>query len=432
MHVLRPTRSRSAPARTGAVVLVAAACASVVVSHTFGRLTYPLVFPAIEEDLLSSYSQAGTIGLAYFAGYMLGVMAVTLLSARVRPTSLMTGGLAMAAVALAAMATAPNFVVFAVATFMAGLAGAGIWVPAPGVAGARVSEDRRGLAIGALTAAMGLAFLGVAATTAIQRRATGDDTVWRPVFAGEAVVTVVILVFVVVVFRRSGMSGPNAEPIAAPGAPSEDAGSDLKQLAARAWEALRSIPGWRYLTVSYAMFGAIAGAWAQFFSLALDDAGWSSGAITWLYTAMAAVGIVGPLLIGALSDRLGRDRAIAVAAVLVAVGSVMVAVGGFWWYIAAGVLFGGASYGVPPVTAAAVSDRLDRGRFGMAFGLMTVLYAATSLVASQLAGLSVDMTGSFDPVYLGLGAMSAIAALAALARFRQQKLRGQTPHLLSE
>jgi len=117
------------------------------------------LLPAISDDLVSSFTGAGFLGASYFAGYMLGVVGVTIVSARVEPITLLRVGLGLSALALASLTVAPNLGVLASGIFFAGLAGAGIWVPAPTIATALLADRHRGLVMGALTASMGAGLL---------------------------------------------------------------------------------------------------------------------------------------------------------------------------------------------------------------------------------------------------------------------------------
>ena len=75
------------------LIVATVICASVVVSHMFGRFTYSLLLPAISDDLVDSYTGAGFLGASYFGGYLLGVIGVTAVSTRVEPLTLLRGSL---------------------------------------------------------------------------------------------------------------------------------------------------------------------------------------------------------------------------------------------------------------------------------------------------------------------------------------------------
>ncbi|MEM7094899.1 MAG: MFS transporter [Actinomycetota bacterium] len=380
-------------------------CAAVIVSHIFGRFTYSLLLPAISDDLVSSYTGAGFLGASYFGGYLLGVLGVTMASARVEPVTLLRTGLGLSALAIGVLATAPEFGVLASGVFFAGMAGAGIWIPAPTIATSRLPDRHRGLAIGALTASMGLGLLAVSQGTTAYRSIADDDGAWRQIFAIEAAVTVAILMGAVLLIRvPRGALVIERAPV-----------FDLS--------GVRSIPDWALLTAAYTIFAILAGTWTQFFGVALEeDGGFSRTHINNVFSAFAVAAIVGALSFGRLSDRIGRDRAIAIACSLCALGAALVPLQREPFVTISALLYGAGSFAVPPLTAAAVRDHLEGRAFAAAFGAMTVVYASTSMVAAQLVGVLADARGNFDLVYRLLAGFAVVAGAAA--ELRRRRLAG--------
>lgn len=389
-----------------ALLVASIVCCCVVVSHIFGRFTLSLLLPAIRDDIVDSNTAAGVLGGANFAGYILGVVGVTLIAGRVEPIRLMRLGLAIAGVALVLLAVAPSFFVLGAGVWLIGFGGAGIWVTAPALATALAPASRRGVVLGALTAAMGVGMLIVSQSTTLYRSVVVDDGAWRPVFGIEAVVTALILIGVIALVRMKPTERTHERGVIFSAA------------------ALRSIPGWVLLTVSYTAFSTLAGAWMQFLGLALEeDAGFSRTHINNSFSVFALAAIPGPLVMGRLSDRIGRNPALAIAAGSCVVASLLVTTNAEPWTSIAVALFGAGSFSVPILTAAAVRDHLDDRSFSTAFGAMTILYGFGSFSAALIGGALADWRGSFDLVYVLLGALAAISAAAAIARERALRRR---------
>lgn len=394
----------------GGVVLAASICAAVVVSHIFGRFSYSLLLPAISDDLVDSFTGAGFLGAAYFAGYLTGVVGVTAISSKVEPLTLLRSGLALSAVTLAGLALAPTFAALSAGVFLAGLAGAWIWIPAPIIASSGLPPQHRGLVMGALTATMGGGLLLVSQGTSLYRFAVDDDSAWRAIFMFEAVAAVLILMTVFAVSRTSRVSitstADRSEAVQ-PRGPMFDLSG------------LRSIPNWALLLLTYSVFALLAGSWSQFLGLAMEeDAGFSRNHVSNLYSVFAVGAVPGPLVLGRLSDRIGRDRALAVACSVCVVACAMVPLGAEPFATISAFLFGAGSFAVPPLTAAAVRDHLDGRVFASTFGLMTIIYALCSMMASQLGGIVADATGSFDLWYLVLAGAGIVSGVAAEVRRR--------------
>lgn len=407
-----PARS-STPIRVPRAALVTAGvvCTCVVVSHIFGRFSYSILLPALRDDIVDSDTAAGTLGATYFAGYMLGVFAVTVVSSRTEPTTLMRTGLALSVVALTILSSALDLGELAIGLAIAGFAGAGIWITAPAIATGQVPEQRRGAVLGALTASMGLGMLIVSQGTTLLRRLVDDDGVWRPIFGIEAAVTAVIFA-AAIVFLRSSRTGP-AAPL--PNHATVEPATNRPVLFST--RELRSIPRWGLLVLCYTLFSLLAGSWAQFLGLALtEDAGFGPAHVNNLFSMLAIAGVAGPLTLGRISDRIGRDRTMAIACALSVVASILLLIGREPWSAIAVAAYGAGSFGLPVLVAAAVRDHLDNRAFATAYGAMTILYGLGSLAAAQLAGYLADRTGSFDLVYMLLAVMALLSGLAALAR----------------
>jgi MFS family permease len=384
-----------------ALVVAAVICTCVVVSHMFGRSTVSVLLPAIRSDLIDSNTAAGVLGGSNFAGYIFGVIIVTLLAGRSEPIHLMRAGLAISAVALAMLAVAPSFFTMGIGVWLTGLGGAGIWVTAPALATANVPASRRGAVLGALTATMGIGLLGLSQGTTLYRRVVDNEDAWRPIFGIEAAIAVVILGAAFVLVRPP------------------PTGRQSERGAVFSASALRSIPQWKLLLACYTMFSALAGAWTQFLGLALkDDAGFSSAHINNLFSVFAVAAIVGPLALGQLSDRIGRDRTLAIAGAVCVVASLLFTLNAEPWSSIAVGLYGGGSFSIPILTAAAVRDHLDNRSFGTAYGTITILYGLGSFSAALIAGVIADWRGSFDLVYVLLAMMAGLSSIMALIRFR--------------
>ena len=174
------------------------------------------------------------------------------------------------------------------------------------------------------------------------------------------------------------------------------------------------------LTFAYTSFAILAGSWTQFLGVTMEeDAGFSRAHINNLFSAFAVAAIVGALAFGRLSDRIGRDRAMAIACLVCAGGSVFVPLGREPFAAFAAIMYGAGSFAVPPLTAAAVRDHLEGRAFAAAFGAMTIVYATSSMIAAQAAGVLADARGSFDIVYGLLAVVAIVAGTAAEIRRRR-------------
>lgn len=362
-----------------------------IVSHTFGRSTYPLLLPAIKDEVLGSNTAAGVGGTVIYLAYLLGVVAVTAMAGRLEPMTILRAGLVCSAVGLAILGFASSPAAVYLGLFLSGGGGAGIWVTAPGLATEEVPPERRGLVIGFLTASIGLGTSTLAFGTGMARRATGDEGLWRPIYLVETVVALAVLVAVVALIR--------AKPTSATGS-----GISLASL--------HRLQNWRRITGAYVVFGAIAAGWSSFLAETLEtDGGLSRSAVANVYIGMGIASLVVAPLVGWLSDRTGRRSAKVGVMAGLALGALAIAIGPTWMVVTAAVLVGGLWSSYPTLTATYVRDQLDARLFGSAYGTMTIFYGLAAMAAPVAAGLLADSFGGFTVPYLAVAALAGVGVV---------------------
>lgn len=365
-----------------------------IVSHTFARSTYPLLLPAIKDDVLGSNTVAGFGGTVTYLAYLLGVVIVTALAGRQEPMTLMKGGIALAIVGLVVLGFAGGAAAVFVGLFLSNAGAAGIWITAPGLATAEVPPERRGLVIGFLTASIGLGTSMLALGTLLARSASGDDELWRPIYLFEAAVAAVILLAVASLVRSRATTATGV---------------------GISFTSLRRLAHWRRITAAYVIFGAIAAGYLSFLAETLEtDAGLSRGAVTNLYLGMGLVSVVAAPFVGWLSDRFGR--AVIKIGVMggLALGSAIIALGPTWLVALAVLALGGLWSSYPSLTATYVRDHLDAREFGSAYGTMTIFYGVTAMIAPAGVGILADRFDGFAIAYLSVAAL-AVIGVAILA-----------------
>ncbi len=152
----------------------------------------------------------------------------------------------------------------------------------------------------------------------------------------------------------------------------------------------------------------------------LVDAGFSRLSAATYFSLTFFLAVLGGLLGGAISDRIGRLRTYAGVAALYVTGylSLLLVTGPAHvllvalFVIASGLATGGAS----PVFAAFLTDRLQGPRLGHLLGLQNVGFGIGSMLGPYLAGLAFDRLGSYTLAFLLMAvAIVASSLLASLA-----------------
>ena len=383
--MLTELRKRSTASGVGVSTMIIST--TTVVSHSFGRSTYGLLIPAIEDSLDLSHAQAGVGGTATYAAFLLATLLVGSISGRVEPINLMRAGLLVAAAGFFVNAVAPSYPFLLLGLALGGAAGAGIWIPAPTVATAGVAPDRRGLVIGLLTATIGLGILAVGVGTNLMRSLFDDNGLWRPVWAVQAVVALLLFALMVTVVRRP------------PTASVSGGGVNLTLL--------RQVPGWWQITLAYALYAMAGGGFFSFVVAALEeDGGLSRGGATTVFAVMGLAGAVAAPVTGRLSDGFGRRPVMLGSVSAVALSALAVAFGPQAAVVAGAILFGSIAGSFPTQVAAYVRDHADAREFAGVFATMLLFFSVAAITAPTLMGWLADVSGSFTVPYTGLAALA--------------------------
>lgn len=373
-----------------AAAITALVCLTTIVSHSFGRSLYGLLLSAIEDDLGLSHAQGGLPSSGIFVLYVIGVLGVVWFSPRVEPITIMRVAIAAAAVGMLIAATAPGLVALIIGVSLTGGAGAGIWMTAPVLATAYVSDRRRGLVIGALTSTIGLANVTMGFGTTALRRSTGNDVLWRPIWWIALGFTVLLLVALIGVARFE-----RTEKVSTTGI---------------SLSILRQVPRWKQLTIAYMLFGGMSAGFGSFIVAALEEhGGLTRNASSVTFSLMGVASMVVAPLAGALSDRVGRPVVMKTALCVLISANVLVAIGGFWPAIAGSLLYGAGSASFPALIATAVRDSLDNRSFSQALAMMTIMFSVMAALLPTFVGLIADATNSFRWPYLVNAALPALA-----------------------
>ncbi len=127
------------PLAAGAVrAILVLVTVAVSVAQGFGRFVFPALLPAMKRDLLGSYRAAGFLGTANVAAYLVGALLVMVVSLRRPAHHILIGGLALSTLAMVLLATAQELAQLVAGMALAGLGGAAVFIPAPGIVGSVV------------------------------------------------------------------------------------------------------------------------------------------------------------------------------------------------------------------------------------------------------------------------------------------------------
>ena len=364
------------------------------VAQGFGRFTFGVVLPDLRDDLLEgSNTLAGFLGTANTAAYLVGALLVGSFSARLTAVASVRLGLVFSVTGLATAVLAPNPIILTLALVLMGLGGAAIWIPSPGIAGTVVAPHNRGLAVGLTGSGVGV---GIIFTGQLNQQLVDGGGNWRDVYTVHTTIGLVAIVAVIFLLRNRGGSQP--------------AGGF------GGFAVLRQVEGWKPMTTCYFIYGFGYLLILSFLVARLqDDSGFTPGRASTIFALAGGSTIVGGILLGRISDRIGRRVTLiygfplwAVAVGLLLTGRLALVVVGA---VVVGLLFGG----LPSVIAAYLIDRTDSATYGPSYAAATFAFGLAQVASPQIGGLIADWRGSFTLVFVMSAAAMTLGAVFAYA-----------------
>lgn len=391
----RETPTRTTDRRDRAWTVIPLVMASACVAQAFGRFTWGVVLPDARDDVLGgSNTLAGFFGTVNVTAYLLGTLLVAWAASKVTLVGLVRLGLTISTGAIALAAFSPNAATLGFALFAMGLGGAIIWIPAPAISARTLPPHRAGLAVGLVGSGIGfgIVFAGQL-SAALDRRSDAAD-LWKTMYRIELGIAIIVLIGTFLVLRsvgdrpalRGGFGGIGA---------------------------LRSVHGWVPLTVAYASYGFAYILVLAFLVARLeDDAGFSKGQATAMFSLIGVGSVFGGMLLGPLSDRIGRRRSLSGGFVVFATCALLILTGQQPW-VAVGSLGVGLMFsGMPALIIAHIVDHTDTDTYGPAFSAATLAFGIMQMISPQIGGAIADAAGSFTPVFVLSAVVSLVGAAA--------------------
>ena len=376
------------------ILTLAIVLASAMVAQAFGRFTWGVVLPDARDDLLDgSNTAAGLFGSLNVGAYLLGTIVVAWLASRSSLVGLVKVGLVLSTsgLALASFTTRPA--VLAMALVIMGLGGAIIWVPVPGIAARQFPPERRGFATGIAGVGIGVGIVFAGRMAAFLR--SGEQDVWQTLYRIELGIALIVIASAFVFLRSQGER------------PSVAGGFG-------GFGALRQIQGWKALTGAYSAYGFSYILVISFTVARLeDDAGWNSGRAALAFTTIGFAVVAGGLIVGSISDRIGRRLTMTIAFVSWAVASVGILTGSLPVVLVSTVLVGIMFSGIPATIIAHVVAHADERSFGPVFSATTLAFGIAQAVSPQIGGAIADWRGSFTLVFWLAALVALIGGMAA-------------------
>jgi MFS family permease len=389
------------------------------------RTSFSLFFPPIIDEF--GWERGVTAG-AFSFGFLVSAAVSPLIGRmmdRFGPRAVMELGVGLmaAGLLLAPLTTQPWHLYLTIGVLVGagsiclGYSGQSLYLP-------NWFNRRRGLA-------MGLAFAGVgigSMTLLPWVQHMIEQTGWRTACTAMGIIVLVVLAPINLLLRKRPEDiGLEPDGDAAPTATSAKPASNIVDpvWASTEWTLQRALSTARFWWISVGYFGGLYIWYAVQVHQTkyLLDIGFSPSVGVWALGAVSLLGIPGQIVLGHLSDRLGREWVWTVSCLGFAICfAALIALAQFpsltLVYIMV-VSQGALGYGLTSIMGAVVVEIFQGKHYGSIFGCIMLAALAGGAAGPWITGLLHDFTGNYTAAFLigiGVSALSAVAIWLASPR----------------
>ncbi len=367
----------------------------------FSRVSFGLLLPFLKHEFPASYTAYGIVASANFAGYLLGLIALSLVPRHYHGRRSNTIALALIAVTLALSAIAPNLMTIAAARFVNGLAQAVATILTIGLTFSTVPHELRGRASGIVCGGGGVGIVLCAVALPYAASTTdGGRAIWLAMAVATALVAVGL---------HRALPAHKAAHRATSGAGATDASAIA------------------ILCVQYAFFGA---AFADYFTYAPAlaskiVAGAAALAVAWSLTGIS--GSAGASLWGMWLDRSRRGMTLGLCLLAGGAGAVALVMHSLVAAAASAIVVGSCAFGTPAQTTALTRRFSSSHAYVRTLSLVTMSFAIGQTIGAPLGGAIADRAG-LPAAILASAAIFAVGGFVALAIALRAPIRISTSY----
>lgn len=373
------------------------------------RFGYTMVLPSMQAGLTLDNTQTGILATSNLIGYLVLAVIGGAAASRYGPRLVIGAGLSLAGVAMVLTGLANGFYSAAAWRALTGIGSGASNVPVMGLLASWFATKHRGLASGIAVAGSSLAliFVGFLVPRVLDIYGENGWSMCWFIFGGVTLLVAIGGFFLL----RNRPAERGLKPL---GADREDVVL-IPNVEKLNWgRVYRSSAVW-HLGLVYVAFGFSYIIYMTFFTKHLIAEGaYSQEAAGSLFMTMGWVSLLCGLIWGAISDVIGRRRALIIVYLIHAISFSLFAL----WpappgFTLSAVLFGLTAWSIPAIMAAACGDVLGPRLAPAALGLITLLFGIGQAIAPSIAGAIADATGSFFAAFLLAAAVALLGALGS-------------------
>lgn len=371
------------------------------------RYAYTMLLPGMQTGLGLAYDRMGFIGTGNFVGYLVSVLLAPSLIRRFRPRATISAGLLLISLCMLGISQCRSFSTAFTLYVLVGIGGGFANIPMMALVTCWFRSEQRGKAAGLVIGGNGVAIVFAGYLIPQLNRACGSDG-WRTGWLVLGLISLTVAACAAALLRNHP-SDLGLEPVGRPLPPSPD---QLKPRESKGDGIILLRLGLLYL-----VFGATFMVYGTFIvTTMVKEYGFSEARAGLYWSWVGFFSLFSGVGFGALSDRIGRKRGLALVFAVQTVAYLLAGLKpGSAGLIVSIVLYGSAVFAIPAIMAAAIGDYLGLNRAATAFATVTIFFAVGQTIGPGGAGLIAGATGTFTTAYKLASLLTAIAAFMAAA-----------------
>ena len=367
----------------GPIVFVT--CFWVVFTAYGTKYSYGILLPEMLHSLMISKTEAGFIFSSYFIAYAACSPVVGLLADRVNVRLLLTFFLALLGIGSFLMAYQSSLIAASFCFALVGIGTSACWSPVVALTQRLVSERRRGTALAFID--IGAPLGGIVSSMAMPIVIAEFD--WRMGWKGLGTLALLLACIVFFLLKNHFLEKINFKNL-------ERGGYTYYAVKTLYGGILKSTGFW-LIGLSYMLIAFSAVIPLTFIcTYAVEELSLSYKSATRLVTIIAAASMTGKLMLGFLSDFLGRLKLMVLCGALISASVLGIGYcqnfGALNFFVA---VFGFSQGAVHPLYATYAADYFSKKFTGSVIGLWTLFLCIGSILAPIIAGWIADVTSKF-------------------------------------
>ena len=399
------------------LAVIIASFFTVLIGFTI-RNSYGVLLPEMLPSLKISKKEAGLIYGSFFMAYTVFSPVLGLLADRINIRILLTlfsGILGMGTLLMGYSSSLMEAMFF---FLLAGIGSSACWSPVVPLVQRWTSDQRRGTILSLVDAGSSI---GIAISSMMMPLIVGAFN-WRMGWKSLGVMALFIAGINYLLVRDSPVENPNH--------PHSKFNQPLIKPTGTLYLRILKDKKFLLIGVSYLLIGCSTLIPLTFITTyAVQELMFRYDAAARLVTVIAVASIVGKIVLGTLSDTLGRIKTIILCEILVAVGSFgVIGLPGFWTLHLSMVVFGFGFGAIWPLYALCAPDYFSKSYAGFMVGFWTLFLGMGFVISPIIAGWIADVTGRFRWSFI-LAMSTAMISIFLLLLVRKKI---SSPHAKTE